>query len=161
MSGLFLCDDVGREKLGGLEGGDEDSSFKGDVGYHPIASAVSDEVACGEEEYIVGDGGRNGPSKASAGDSGLLPGIVSKPDRVGGDEVIAAILISRWTDEVSQSSKTLSIETASPAGNAGKSREDLADPLTSLILDALTPTRVAEDLLLLAGLLEVGVRGGE
>ena len=155
--------EVGREKFGGLDGGDDFCWVNGEVGYQPMASAVSDEVACGEDEYMVGDDGRNGPSSALAGDSGLLPGMVSSPVRLGmgGDEFIAATRISRWTDEVSQLSNALSIDIASPAGNGGKSRDDLADPLTSLILDELGPTRVDDDHLLLAGRFEVGVRGGE
>lgn len=110
---------------------------------------------------MVGEGGRKGPSKASAGDSGLLPGMVSSPERVGGEEVMATTLISRWTEEVSHESNALSIEVASPAGKHGKSIDDLADPLTSLILDEPGPTRVVDDLLLLEGPREVGVRGGE
>ena len=158
--GLFIWEDVGLEKFGGLEGGVDFCCVSGEEGYHPIASAVSEEVAWGEE-YMVGDGGRNGPSKASAGDSGRLPGIGSSPDRMGGDEFIAATLSSRWTDEVSQSSKALSIDIASPAGKAGMSSDDLADPLTSFILDEPAPLRVDDDHLLLGGPLEVGVRGGE
>lgn len=45
---FFWYDDVGRdtgrEKLGGLEGGVE-SCRRGEVGYHPKASAVSEEAA--------------------------------------------------------------------------------------------------------------------
>ena len=155
--------EVGREKLGGLDGGDDFCWVSGEVGYHPMASAVSEEVACGDEEGMVGEDGRNGPSNALAGDSGLLPGMVSSPVRlgIGGDEFIAATRISRWTDEVSHWSNALSIDIASPAGKGGKSSDDLADPLTSLILDEPGPTRVDDDHLLLAGRLEVGVRGGE
>lgn len=110
---------------------------------------------------MVGEDGRNGPSRVSAGESGLLPGMVSKPDRVGGEDVIATTRNSRWTEDVSQESKALSIEVASPAGKAGISSDDLADPLTSLIFEEPVPTRVADDRLLLGGPLEVGVRGGE
>ena len=48
-SALVLWDDVGREvgreKLGGLDGGDEGYWRKGDDGFQPMASAVSDEAA--------------------------------------------------------------------------------------------------------------------
>ena len=84
----MLCDDdVGREKLGGLEGGDG-LGCRGDE-LQPTAVAVSEVAACGELE--MGESGRNGPSKASAGDSGLLPGIVSRPALVtGGDDWMTA-----------------------------------------------------------------------
>jgi hypothetical protein len=80
---------------------------------------------------------------------------------VGGEEVMATILISRCTDEVSQVSNALSIETASPAGKGCMSSDDLAEPFTSLILEEPVPTRVAEDRMLLGAPLDVGVRGGE
>jgi hypothetical protein len=151
------CDDDGREvgleKLGGLEGGEAAMCLKDDAGSQPIASAVSDEAACGEL-------GRKGPSRAFAGDSARLPGMVSKPCRYVGDEWTAA-LISQCTEEVSHESKALSMETASPAGQAGRSMEDFADPFTNLILEELfVPTFVDDDRLVL-GTCDVGVLGGE
>lgn len=87
LKAVLLCDevgrDVGREKLTGLEGGD-DFGCRGDE-LQPYAVGVSDVAACGGE-LEIGDSGRNGPSKIFAGDSGRLPGIVSKPDRVTGGE---------------------------------------------------------------------------
>lgn len=85
---LVACDevglDVGREKFGGLDGG-EDGIWRVLLvdGSQPAASAVSDDVACG-------DPGRKGPSSALAGDSERLPGIVSKPPRLRtvGDELM-------------------------------------------------------------------------
>lgn len=83
----LLCDDVGREKLGGLEGGD-DFGWCGEE-LHPTAVAVSEVAACGGE-LDKGDSGRYGPSSALAGDSGRLPGMVARPARVtGGDEWMA------------------------------------------------------------------------
>lgn len=125
-----------------------------------MASAVSAEAAWVVFSNI-GELGRNGPSRMLAGESGLLPGIVSKPDRVGGDECTAA-RISRCTEDVSQESKALSIETASPAGNAGLSNEDRAEPLTSFVFEEdAGATRVAEDRPAVDGVRDVGVRGGE
>lgn len=85
--GLLRDEDVGREKFGGLDGGD-DGSCRGEE-LHPIIVVASDVAAGGE--LGTGVSGRNGPSKALAGDSDLLPGIVSRPDRVtGGEECITA-----------------------------------------------------------------------
>src|SRR5882757_10898275 len=70
----LLCDDVGRdvgrEKLIGLDGGD-DFGCRGDE-LQPNAVAVSEVAAC--SELGTGDSRRNGPSKTFAGDSGRLPG---------------------------------------------------------------------------------------
>lgn len=94
-TGLSLCEEVGREvgrdvgrevgreKFIGLEGGD-DLGGRGDE-LQPTAVAVSEVVACGGE-LEMGESGRNGPSRASAGDSGRLPGIVARPVRVNGGE---------------------------------------------------------------------------
>lgn len=62
---------------------------------------------------------------------------------------------------MSQSSKALSIDMASPAGYGLPSNEDLADGLTSLALELLYPTLVDEDLLAVDPPREIGVRGGE
>src|SRR2546421_11128667 len=76
--------DPGREKLGGLAGGADDKLALAEaVGTQSTAVAVSDVEAWGED-------GRKGPSSALRGDSGLLPGIVSSPDRVAGDEACRA-----------------------------------------------------------------------
>ena len=80
---VLLCEEVGREKFGGLDGGD-DFICRGDE-LHPTTVAVSDVAAWGGE-LDIGDSGKYGPSRASAGDSGRLPGIVSKPARVTGGE---------------------------------------------------------------------------
>lgn len=71
--------EVGLEKFGGLDGGEETLALREELGFHSTDVAVSEEMATGEE-------GRNGPSRALAGDSGLLPGIVSKPGLGTGDE---------------------------------------------------------------------------
>jgi hypothetical protein len=87
---LSWDEEVGREKLGGLEGGD-DRGCRGEE-LQPTAVAVSDVAACGGE-LAMGDSGRKGPSKAWAGDSGRLPGMVSRIGRAagrGGDEWMTA-----------------------------------------------------------------------
>ncbi len=71
--------EVGLEKFGGLDGGDERLTFREELGIQSTAVAVSEEIAMGDE-------GKNGPSSAFAGDSGLLQGIVSRPDLGTGDE---------------------------------------------------------------------------
>lgn len=76
---------VGREKLGGLDGGDEVVTTRdGEELQSPSAVAVSEDMACG------GDDCSRSVSTASSGDSGLLPGIVSKPCRTTGEEPTAA-----------------------------------------------------------------------
>lgn len=76
---LLRLPEVGLEKFGGLDGGEERLALRGEFGIHSTAVTLSEEMATGEE-------GRNGPSRALAGDSGLLPGIVSKPDLGTGGE---------------------------------------------------------------------------
>jgi hypothetical protein len=76
---LFRGLEVGLEKLGGLDGGDEKLAFGEEPGIQPTAVVASEFAA-------LGDDGRKGPSRALAGDSGLLPGIVSRPDLVSGGE---------------------------------------------------------------------------
>ena len=76
---IFCWLDVGLEKLGGLDGGDEKLALREELGIQSIAVAVSEVAAWGED-------GRKDPSRALAGDSGLLPGIVSRPDLVTGDK---------------------------------------------------------------------------
>ena len=71
--------EVGLEKFGGLDGGEERLTLREELGIQSIAVAVSEEIAMGDE-------GKNGPSRAFAGDSGLLPGIVSRPALGAGDE---------------------------------------------------------------------------
>ena len=72
----------------------------GELGGPQLSTAVaaSDEVAWGES-------GRKGPSSALAGDSGLLPGIVSRPDLVTGGVDRNVVRTSRVTLEVSHLSK--------------------------------------------------------
>lgn len=89
-AGLFCDEDVGREKFGGLDGG-EDVGCRGDE-LHPTAVAVSEVAACGELD--VGGSGRNGPFRASAGDPGRLPGIVANPVLVAGDDEYVRARIS-------------------------------------------------------------------
>jgi hypothetical protein len=86
--GLFLYEDVGldvgREKLTGLDGGD-DFSCRGDE-LQPTKVVVSDVAACGDE-LKIGDRGSGRKESSKSVDSGRLPGIVSKPARVtGGDD---------------------------------------------------------------------------
>jgi hypothetical protein len=76
---LFRWLDVGLEKLGGLDGGDERLALREELGIQSIDVAASEFAARGDE-------GRKGPSRVFAGDSGLLPGIVSRPDLVTGGE---------------------------------------------------------------------------
>lgn len=76
---LFRGLDVGLEKLGGLDGGDDKLALREESGTQSPAAAASEVAAWGDE-------GRKGPSRGLAGDSGLLPGIVSRPDFVSGDE---------------------------------------------------------------------------
>lgn len=90
---LSLCDDVGREKFGGGLDGGEDLSCRGEELVQPKAVAVSEVVACGGEE-LMGESGRYGPSRAFAGDSGRLPGMVARPPRVAGGEEPIALRIS-------------------------------------------------------------------
>jgi len=71
--------EVGLEKLGGLEGQEVKLAFREELGTQSFAVATFDELAWGAE-------GRKAASNALAGDSGLLPGIVSRPDRVTGGE---------------------------------------------------------------------------
>lgn len=100
----------------------------------------------------IGDSGRNW-SSASAGDSGLLPGMVSSPDRVTGGEECMPALISWGTDDVSHRSKALSVDCASLAG---KSSDDLAEPFcVNLIRDEPCPTLVEDEF----RKVDVGVRG--
>jgi len=76
---LFRWLEVGLEKLGGLDGGDEKLAFREEPGIQPTAVVASEFAA-------LGDDGRKGPSRALAGDAGLLPGIVSRPGLVSGGE---------------------------------------------------------------------------
>lgn len=68
------------------------------------------------DEGASGESGRNGPSSALAGDSGLLPGIVSKPDLVTGGVECSVVRTSPVTLEVSHWSKGWSLDTASLGG---------------------------------------------
>jgi hypothetical protein len=90
-AGWLVCLDVGREKLVGLDGGDEKLAL-GEVGEK-------------FEDAARGISGRNGPSNAVAGDSGLLPGIVARPDLVTGGVDCKVGLLSRPGPDVSQWSK--------------------------------------------------------
>lgn len=72
IRGLLHDREVGREKFGGLEGGDEVNSLGGELGVQSRAGGVSEDIATGES-------GRKGPSSAVAGDTDLLPGMVGRP----------------------------------------------------------------------------------
>lgn len=90
---------MGREKLGGLDGGDETLALGELRGPRlSTAAAASDNAAHGVA-------GKNGPSSALAGDSGLLPGMVAKPDLVTGGVDCKVERTSRVRPEVSQLSK--------------------------------------------------------
>lgn len=78
-SGLLWDRDVGREKLGGVDGGDE-LIGRGGLDDQSDLAKEADDMACG-------DSGKKGPSRASAGESGRLPGMVASPGRAMGDEV--------------------------------------------------------------------------
>jgi hypothetical protein len=108
----------------------------------------------------MGDCGGNGPSKASAGDSGRLPGIVSKPDRVTGEDEPMTARISWWTDDVSQLSNALSTVIASPTGNGTGSNDERLECWMSFVLDEPGPTLVDDDRVIEPPL-ETGVLGGE
>ena len=62
---------------------------------------------------------------------------------------------------MSQSSKALSIDIASPAGMADTSIEDLADGRTAFAFTLPGPTLVEEDLLVVEPPRDTGVLGGE
>lgn len=68
------------------------------------------------EEGAIGESGRNGPSSALAGDSGLLPGIVSNPDLVTGGVECSVVRTSPVTLEVSHWSKGWSVDATSLCG---------------------------------------------
>lgn len=99
MVGWLTCLDVGREKFGGLDGGDEILA-RSELEPPWLSIAVE-----GSDATAFGVSGRNGPSNALAGDSGLLPGMVSKPDRVTGGVECKVVRTSRVRPEVSQLSK--------------------------------------------------------
>lgn len=99
IMGWLTCLEVGREKLGGLDGGDDILAF-GELGGPQLSTAVA-----ASDEAPYGESGRKGPSSALAGDSGLLPGIVSKPDLVTGGVDCNVVRTSRVTPDVSQWSK--------------------------------------------------------
>lgn len=71
-NGLSRWREVGLEKFGGLDGGDERLALRELLGIQSAVVAMSDDAAWGDE-------GRKGPSRALAGESGLLPGIVGRP----------------------------------------------------------------------------------
>jgi hypothetical protein len=140
----------------GLDGRD-DFGCRGEE-LHPTTVTVSEVAACGGE-LDIGDSGRK--SASSSADSGRLPGMVSRPERVtGGDEWIAA-LISWWTEDVSHLSKALSTDIVSTDGNMAISTEDWLEYRVSLVLDVPAPTLVADDLLVEESLPDTGVIGGE
>lgn len=114
--------DVGREKLGGLEGGEGNSS------------SAEDLPADGELRRscrIRGDDGRMG---SSSGDSGREPGIGSRPDRVTFGVELSMVFLASWVmPDVSYRSKALPSAVDSPAGNGGNSSEDFAEFRVNLL----------------------------
>ena len=112
----------------GLDGGDEKLALG--------------ELGAKFEDAARGVSGRNGPSSAVAGDSGLLPGIVARLDLVTGGVDCELGLTSRPRPDVSQWPKELSTDTASLDVY---SKDDLAESLvkdvecTSLVREVAGP----------------------
>ena len=107
--GLLHDREVGREKFGGLEGGEDVNSLRGELGVQSRGVGASEDIATGES-------GRKGPSNAVAGDTDLLPGMVGRPPGLADGEEWSAIRISGCTEEVSHRSNALSEGAGSFAG---------------------------------------------
>lgn len=75
-------------------------------------TAASPSLGASDDE-ARGESGRKGPSRALAGDTGLLPGMVSSPSRVAGCVGCSGNRVSRRASEASELSRVGSVETLS------------------------------------------------